>query len=446
MTTPKPVKSLAENFQSAFTKPSLSRISIFVMATILTTGMKTVSNVLRTISMLGNGHSSSFHRLFSKRRWQPWMLSRLLMTLIMKTFCSGQMVRLSGDDTVDGHKGKNVFGKGCHRDAVRSTHSYTAFRWGHKWVVLSILVKLPFAKRLWALPCMVALYRSKKDNEKAGRRHKTPPDLMRQMLVQVLRWFPGEKFIFCADQGFAKHELARLGVQYKNQITIVSRFYPDANLYLPPPPRTRTAGRPRKKGAKLPKPEEVVTKRNRKNLHVHWYGGGERNIGVVSEVGHWYKAGGGLVPVRWVSVEDRSSTHRDEYFFSTDPLMKPKDLVEVYTSRWSLEVTFEEMRLYLGLETTRGWVKNTILRMAPLLFGIYSIVILLYERLPKNWRDELWIKWNGKDHLCFSDVMTSVRCYLWQEWIFANLPLGAGIAKLPRKLRLSLLHALAPAA
>jgi len=447
MDTPKPIKSLAENFQVSFTQPSLRRVTTFVMAVILTTGAKTVSNVLRTVAMMSFGHSSSFHRLFSNRRWRPWSLSRLLMILIMKTFCAGQVIHLAGDDTVDGHKGKKVFGKGCHRDAVRSTHSHIAFRWGHKWVVLSILVKLPLTNRLWALPCMVSLYRTKKENEKEGRKHKTPPDLMRQMLFQVLHWFPREKFIFCGDQGYAKHELASLGAKYKDRLTIISKFYPNANLNACVPPRGPGAGRPRVKGQKILSPEQVVAKRKSlKNLHVSWYGGGERDVGIVKGEGGWYRAGGGLVPVRWVYVEDRTGTHREEYFFSTDPSMTPKDIIEGYTERWSLEVTFEEMRSYIGLETTRGRAKNTILRLAPLLFGLYSIIVLLYQELPKNWREQIWIKWKGKDHVCFSDVITSVRCYLWQEWIFANLPARWGFEKLPSKLRLSLLHALAPAA
>jgi hypothetical protein len=66
---------------------------------------------------------------------------------------------------VDEHPGDNVFGKGCHRDPVRSTHSDTAYRWGHKWVVLSVLVRFPFTRRQWALPLLVALYRSAKDND-----------------------------------------------------------------------------------------------------------------------------------------------------------------------------------------------------------------------------------------------------------------------------------------
>ena len=50
-------------------------------------------------------------------------------------------VPLAGDDTVESHPGPNVHGKARHRDPVRSTHSYTAWRYGHKWVVLAVLVR-----------------------------------------------------------------------------------------------------------------------------------------------------------------------------------------------------------------------------------------------------------------------------------------------------------------
>ena len=80
-------------------------------------------------------------------------------------------------------------------------------------------------KRYWALPFAVALYRPKKLNDKEGRRHKTPADLMRQLLVQVLRWFPDSKIVFCGDQGFAKHEIAKLGKRSKYRLVVQIDIY-----------------------------------------------------------------------------------------------------------------------------------------------------------------------------------------------------------------------------
>lgn len=86
--------------------------------------------------------------------------------------------------------------------------------------------------------------------------------------------------------------------------------------------------------------------------------GARRKVDTVSQRAQWYKAGHGLVPIRWVFVHDGQGTHRDEYFFTTAVGMPPKELIERYTGRWSLETTFQELRASLGLETTGGGPKR----------------------------------------------------------------------------------------
>lgn len=277
------------------------------------------------------------------------------------------------------HRGKKVYGKGCPCDAVRSTHSYTAYRWGHKWVVLAILVKFPFAMRPWGLPVLAALYHSEEGNAKYGRRHQTPSERMRQLLAVLLRWFPERRFRFTADGHLATHELAAFAHRHRKRLAMVSKFYPDANLSASPPASSgkKPLGRPRCKGKQLPKPENLVAKTRRwQKLHVAWYGSGGRDIAVVSQTAHWYRSGHGLVPVRWVYVRDGTGTHRDEYFFTTDPERTAHQIVESYTGRWNIETTFQEMRSYLKLEKTRGWSKETVLRTGGCLFGLYSVMAL----------------------------------------------------------------------
>src|SRR5205085_8526451 len=116
--------------------------------------------------------------------------------------------------------------------------------------------------------------------------------------------------------------------------------------------------------------------------NVSWYGGGRRDVAVVRGTGQWFQSGKGLVPVLWVFVEDRTGTHRDSYLFSTDLDLRAAEVIEISTGRWSIETTFQELRAYLGLETTRGWKRPTVLRAAPCLFGLYSVVALLYSQLP----------------------------------------------------------------
>ena len=109
----------------------------------LTTGRRTVSHVLRVVGELADADPSSDHRVLSMRRWSMWSLARPLVTAILDTFLPHGVICLAGDETVTEHPGRKVFGKGRHRDAKRSSHSFVAHMWGHKWIVLAILVKLP---------------------------------------------------------------------------------------------------------------------------------------------------------------------------------------------------------------------------------------------------------------------------------------------------------------
>jgi hypothetical protein len=368
-----------------------------------------------------------------------------LVTAILSRFLPKGPIHLVGDDTVAEHPGPKVYGKGCHRDPVRSTHSFTTYRWGHKWVVLTLLVRFPFARRLGALPALVALYLTEEKNTKQRRRHKTPSQLLRQLVCALMHWFPNRQFILAADGNYATHELAKLAARFPGRLTFVSKFYPNANLHAPAPAYSGH-GRPAQKGRELPSPAEVVAKtRKRQHLNVTWYGGGRRDIAVVSGTGLWYRAGEGLVPVRWVFVQDLTGTHRDEYFFTTDQGMSPAALVEAYTSRWNIETTFQELRSYLGLETTRGWCRNTVLRAEPCLFGLYTVVALLYASLPSRYARVRVVDWPGKHDVTFSDAITAVRRWLWQEWVFAIPGHSEAFQKLPPTFRSLLLSGLAPA-
>jgi hypothetical protein len=442
---PDRARQLLDSLAPAFTRPAFLRFVVLLLAALLTLGGRTVSNLLRTLGALAPGHFSSFHRVFSRCRWQGRRLARALATAILNRFLPQGPVHLVGDDTVAEHPGPRVYGKGCHRDPVRSTHSFTTYRWGHKWVVLAVLVRCPGARRLWALPTLVALYLTEEENTKQQRRHKTPSHLLRQQVCALLHWFPDRQFVLAADGNYATHELARLAARFPGRLTFVSKFYPDANLHAPAPAYAGN-GRPPKKGHELPSPAAVVAQtKKRQRLNVAWYGGGRRAVAVVTGTGLWYRSGEGTVPVRWVFVQDRTGTHRDEYFFTTDQHMSPTTLIETYTGRWNIETTFQELRSYVGLETTRGWCKNTVLRAEPCLFGLYTVVALLYVALPVRYARVRAVEWPGKRAVTFSDAITAVRRWLWQEWVFAIPRHSEAFQKLPPAFRSLLLSGLAPA-
>jgi DDE superfamily endonuclease len=433
-------------FAPAFTPATFARVQLLVVACILTTGRRTVSNLLRIVRHPTQGSSSSYHRVLSQAHWSGLCLAALLARFLLQHFWPAGPITLLGDDTVDEHRGQKVYGKTRHRDPIRSSKSYTAYRYGHKWVVLAMLIRFPFAARPWALPVLVTLYRSPEANRQRHRPHKTPAQLMHLLLRLLLRWFPERQFIFAGDASYGSHEQACCAHRAHGRLHLVSHFYPDANLVEPPPPYTGK-GRPRVKGAKQPAPQAVVAKSPRQRLNVTWYGGGRRDVEVVSRVGHWYKAGVGLVAVRWVYVHDLTGTHRDEYFYSTAVTMSPQEILERYTQRWNIETTFQELRAYLGPETTRGWCQQTVLRAVPCLFGLYSVVALLYWQLPAEAQAQGEVDWDGKKaEVAFSDAITAVRRWLWTNWVFAQADHATAFAKLPEPLREVLLYALAPAA
>jgi hypothetical protein len=481
---------VVSSFAPVFYRPTYQRFLVLLVAAVLTTGRRTVSDLLRTSSDLAPGHPSSYHRVLSKRRWSSLRLARILARLILERWVPDGPVGLAGDDTVDEHRGAKVYGKGCHRDPVRSTHSYTAYRWGHKWVVLAILVQFPFAARPWALPVLAALYRNPEKDPKAkakkarrrkakdrvkarakeraisraeaearakrarkagarpAARHKTPSELMRQLVAVLIHWFPDRQFVLAGDGGYGTHALARFAQRHRRHLTLVSLFYADAALHDPPPLVVgKKNGRPRKKGDKRPTPAAAVAAaEGRQRLEVAWYGGGRREVEVVVGTGHWHKSGQGLVEVVWVYVHDLSGTHRDSYLFSTDPAMAAAEVIATYTRRWNIETTFQEMRAYLGLETTRGRTRNTVLRSAPCLLGLYAVVALLYAELPAEAAAEGAVVYRGKAEVTFSDAIGAVRRRLWLDGVFEGHGQAEVFGNLPPVLRSVILAALAPAA
>src|SRR5262249_48251775 len=171
--------------------------------------------------------------------------------------------------------------------------------------------------------------------------------------------------------------------------------------------------------------------------------GGRRRVGLVGGTGHWYKSGRGLVPIRWVSVRDLDGTHRDEFFYTTDTKLTAAEVVSHYTARWNMETTFQQLRSHLGLESTRGWCGRTVLRAAPCLFGLYTVVALLYQLLPAERRGG-GISWPGKATVTFSDALVAVRRWLWADAILPQVGASVTTQKLPDPIQELLFSALAP--
>jgi hypothetical protein len=454
LTLPKAAEPLLSRFSIAFTKPTFQRAMLLFVGFVLTRGRQTVTRVLWTTRTLwaGRGHFSDYHRVFSHARWSLWLLGKVLAAMVLELVPPGQRVICAVDDTAAQHRGQHVYGKGRHRDACRSTRTFKAWLWGHRWVVLAINVKFPFASRAWSLPVLAALYRTKKTNEQEGRRHKPAIRLARPLIAALLHWFPERRFILLGDGGYASHGLARFCHRHRRRLTLVSLLHPMAHLCEPPPaPRKGQMGRRRVRGDKLPHPRDAVAKAKRQRATVRWYGGKDRRVEFVSQAAHWYKATEGLVPIRWVFVHDRDGTHEDRYFYCTDPTMSAPEIISLYTARWSIEVTFQEVRQHLGFATPRNRKDKSVLRTAPCLLGLYTLVSLLFHQSTCGGGQRKAPKpqaypWYVKAEVTFSDALAAVRRQFWQETVFSEALPHGGLKKLPRKFRDALLDYLAPAA
>src|SRR5262245_12132390 len=232
---------------------------------------------------------------------------------------------------------------------------------------------------------MTALCPSERSCKERGRAHRTLTDRARQMLLLAARWLPNRAIVVAADSSFAALELLSA---VRDAVTMVTRLRLDAALYEPAPARyAGQMGRPRKKGKRLPTLEHVAADRQTKWQEVtvrDWYGAPQRVVEVVTGTCVWYHTGMPAVPIRWVLIRDPPEKFATQALLSTQLAATPHQILAWFVRRWQMEVTCEEARAHLGMETQRQWSEKAIARTTPCLLGLYSFVSLLAARLLKE--------------------------------------------------------------
>lgn len=411
---------LLDRLSIGFDPRTFQRFAALLIGAVLVQGPRTVTACWWAVAGLVPGHFSSFNRVFSRAAWSLWPLARVLTAAALELIPLSHAVTIILDDTVTRHKGPKVYGRGCHRDPVRSTRGLKVFCWGHCWIVLAVLVRLPYTTRPWALPVLVVRWPTLKEDRKAQRPHKTAVDLAASMIAVLHHWFPRRRFIVVADSRYASRALAQRCLEC--HAVLVSVLPPDAALYAPPPARGKRRGRPPVKGAVLPKPHDAAAKARLRRVTVNWYGGTTRRVHVFQSRGRWYRPGDAMVDLNWVYIkDDLEGDGREFYLFCTDPTATPEQIVGWYTGRWPLEVTFQEVRRHLGLETPRQWARASVERMTPCLLGLFTVVALIYRAYLRGvGRAGLKVgarPWYPKRAPTFADALTTVRGLFWTRTI-----------------------------
>ena len=279
------------------------------------------------------------------------------------------------------------------------------------------LGQVPWAGRYWALPFLTVLAPSACYYRQRGRRHKKLTDWARQMVLQLRCWLPQRSLVLVGDGGYAVLDLLHCCQSLAQPVTLIARLRLDAALYEPAPPRQPGQnGRPPLKGRRLPALKALLDLPTVSWVEVSaaWYNGTTRTVELTSQTAVWYRSGKPPVPIRWVLVRDPQGEFATQALLCTDLAVDPVQILEWFVLRWHLEVTFQEVRAHLGVETQRQWSDRAIARTTPILMGLFSWTTLaahlMQEQRPMSHRTAAWY---AKPSPTFVDAIALVRRHLW---------------------------------
>ncbi len=423
-------------FAPLFSKRVFQSAQVLLMGAILAIGKRTVTAILRVMGLDQQPHFQTYHRVLNRATWSALAASRILLSLLVRAFAPPGPLVFGLDDTIERRWGAKIAARGIYRDPVRSSQSHFVKTSGLRWLCMMLLVPIPWATRVWALPFLTALCPSERYHEQQDKRHKTLTDWARQMVKQVKRWLPQRQIVIVADSTFAA--LNFLGA-VRRDATVITRLRLDAALYAPAPARRPgQRGRTRKKGKRLPALNVALTDPSTQwtTLTISfWYGQHSRQVEVASATAVWYRSGMPVVPLRWVLIRDPLGQFETQALLCTDQNAMPALILDCFVQRWQMEVTFEEARAHLGVETQRQWSDQAIARTTPCLLGLYSIVALLAQHLFSTQQVfRRCAAWYAKPQATFSDTIASVRRWLWSHEYFSTSQNETDMIKIPRPL------------
>ena len=423
LTIPAPIAPFLVCFRDLFSSRVWQSAQILLIGAILCPGKRTVSAILRVMDLAQEQAYGKYHRVLNRAVWSARQGARRLLIHLVGTFVPSGPIVMGIDDTLERRKGPRIEAKGVYRDAVRSSKSQVVKTQGLRWLSLMLLTTIPWAKRVWALPFFTVLAPSERYDQQQGRRHKTLSDRARQMGKQVRRWLPEREIVIVGDSAFAVLELLDALVKLVHPVYVVTRLRLDAALFEAAPERKpHKMGRPPVKGKRLPKlearlqdPQQVWQLLRLQN----WYGSRVIDLEICSDTAVWYHSGKPPVPIRWVLVRDPNGHLDPQAFLSTDLNVPPAQILLWFRQRWQVEVTFEQVRAHLGVETQRQWSDLAILRTTPVLFGLFSLVTLMAHALQRQVPFELpKAAWYKKSLPTFVDALAMVRRSLWEIQLF----------------------------
>ncbi|EAQ77139.1 hypothetical protein DSM3645_29232 [Blastopirellula marina DSM 3645] len=414
------------------TTPTFESLATLMAGWVLAS-RRTVTRMILAAGDSADKHFSSYHRVFSAARWSLDRVGLAVFDLI-EPWIDGDVL-LALDDTLARKRGLKIFGCGMHHDPLISTRSKAVMNWGHSWVVLGVIVELPFRPgHYYCLPILFRLYLNKAKANQHRRVYRTRPELAVQMLGTLCSHRKNRRFHAVADSAYGGQSVLN---NLPPNCDLTSRLLMDARLYEAPPVRKPgTNGRPRKRGNLLPTPAAMLEGRCRR-LSFKIYG--RTDTARVAHVEARVHSAPDR-PLRVVAVEPLTGGRKPQAFYSTRCEATAEQVIAWYAQRWSIEVAFHDSKQQLGFEEPQGWSRRSVERTAPVAMLLYSLVVLWFARAGHRQYQPLACPWyTSKADASFADMLATLRRQTVRQKVLSLALNGPG----SRKVRQLLEHTLA---
>jgi len=418
---------LLQGLSATMTAPTFASLTTVLTGWVFAS-RHTVTRMILAAGSAADKHYSSYHRLFNAARWSLDALGLAVFALIEPYL--GSVVMLGLDDTLCRKPGVKMFGTGMHHDPLLSSRGKVIVNWGHSWVVLGVIVELPFRRgHYYCLPILFRLYLNKKSVLKHGRTYRTRPELAVELLELWCKCRENRRFHVVADSAYGGQSVLCC---LPKTCDLTSRLVKNARLYDAPPQRKKgTQGRPRKRGHLLPAPREMLVGRCRR-VTLSIYGRSE-TARLVDQVARVHAAP--ERPLRVVAAEAVKGGRGQEAFYSTCHEATAEEVIAWYAMRWSIEVTNHDSKQHLGFEQPQGWTRRSVERTAPLAMLLYSLILLWFAREgQRSWRPLVCPWYTSKTAPSFADMLSTLRRLSVREQVLTLALAGPGSRKIQQLL------------
>jgi hypothetical protein len=370
LTLPATLSDVLAAFRPCFTAPTFATFTALVAGLVACPVGRTVCGMLTGAGLARIWAHCRAHRFFSAARWCPRQVGLVLAGLVVAHLLPvGAPITVAVDDTLFRRRGKKVHGASWFHDG--SAAGQAKLGYGNNWVVVAIVVPLPFLSRPVALPVLATLA------VKGGR---SKPDLARELIDAIAERFGDREIHVVGDAAYGCGAFAGLG----DDMTMTTRARSNAVFYEPAPPRTGQRGRPRLKGDRIGTPTQIARSARWTTVTVARYGI-TTPVQITERRALWYGTWR-TDPVRVILLRDtRRTTSSGEHGYdialvTTDLTATAQEIIARYAARWSIEVTFFDVKNILGVGQARNRVTKAVERTVPFGLFCHSLLILWYTR------------------------------------------------------------------